>query len=40
LSGDLIAQVFTVYYFLFFLTLPWWSRIDRCKPEPERLTWK
>ncbi|MDR2637001.1 MAG: cytochrome bc complex cytochrome b subunit [Zoogloeaceae bacterium] len=40
LSGDLIAQVFTVYYFLFFLTMPWWSRIDRCKPEPERLTWK
>ncbi|MDR1890302.1 MAG: cytochrome bc complex cytochrome b subunit [Zoogloeaceae bacterium] len=40
LSGDLIAQVFTVYYFLFFLTMPWWSRVDKYKPEPERVTWK
>ncbi|MDR0528639.1 MAG: cytochrome bc complex cytochrome b subunit [Zoogloeaceae bacterium] len=40
LPGTVIAQIFTVYYFLFFLTMPWWSRIDACKPEPERLTWK
>ncbi|MDR3157860.1 MAG: cytochrome bc complex cytochrome b subunit [Zoogloeaceae bacterium] len=39
-SGGLIAQVFTVYYFLFFLTMPWWSKIDKCKPVPERVTWK
>lgn len=40
LSGDLIAQIFTVYYFLFFLTMPWWSRVDKYKTEPERVTWK
>jgi ubiquinol-cytochrome c reductase cytochrome b subunit len=40
LSGDLIAQVFTVYYFLFFLTMPFWSKIDKCKPVPERVTFK
>ncbi|MDR2165733.1 MAG: cytochrome bc complex cytochrome b subunit [Zoogloeaceae bacterium] len=40
LSGDIIAQVFTAYYFLFFLTMPIWSKIDKCKPVPERVTWK
>ncbi|MDR0564354.1 MAG: cytochrome bc complex cytochrome b subunit [Azoarcus sp.] len=40
LSGDLIAQIFTVYYFLFFLTMPYWSKIDKCKPVPERVTFK
>jgi ubiquinol-cytochrome c reductase cytochrome b subunit len=40
LSGDLIAQVFTVYYFLFFLTMPYWSKIDKCKPVPERVRFK
>jgi ubiquinol-cytochrome c reductase cytochrome b subunit len=32
------ARVFTVVYFLFFLLMPWYSRRDRCKPEPERVT--
>ena len=31
------ARVFTVVYFLFFLLMPWYSRRDRCKPEPERV---
>ena len=33
-----IARVLTVVYFAFFLLMPWYSRIDRTKPEPERVT--
>ena len=33
-----LAQICTIYYFLFFLAMPWWSRLDRTKPEPERVT--
>jgi len=40
LDGDVIAQIFTLYYFLFFLTMPVWSKMDKCKPVPERVTWK
>ncbi|MGB5080967.1 MAG: cytochrome bc complex cytochrome b subunit [Burkholderiales bacterium] len=36
----LAAQVGTAVYFLFFFLMPWYSRMDRCRPEPERLTWK
>jgi ubiquinol-cytochrome c reductase cytochrome b subunit len=34
----LVAQVCTVLYFLFFLLMPWYTTIDKCKPEPERVT--
>ena len=34
------AQVFTFLYFAFFLFMPIYTRIDRTKPEPERVTWK
>jgi len=33
-----IAQVLTALYFLFFLTMPWWSRWGANKPVPERVT--
>jgi len=33
----LIAQVGTVYYFGFFLLMPWWSRLGTFKPVPERV---
>jgi ubiquinol-cytochrome c reductase cytochrome b subunit len=33
-----IALAGTLYYFAFFLLLPWYSRIDRCTPEPDRVT--
>jgi len=36
----LAAQIGTAAYFLFFFLMPWYSKIDKCKPEPERLTWK
>ena len=33
------ARIGTTIYFLFFLLMPWYSKIDKCKPEPERVTW-
>jgi len=33
------ARICTTIYFLFFLLMPWYSKIDKCKPEPERVTW-
>ena len=37
-GGDDFAQVFSVIYFLFFLLMPWYTSIDKTKPEPERVT--
>jgi ubiquinol-cytochrome c reductase cytochrome b subunit len=34
----LAAQIFTVLYFLFFFLMPWYSKIDKTKPVPERVT--
>jgi len=34
----LLAQVCTIVYFLFFILMPWYTAIDKCKPEPERVT--
>jgi len=34
----LLTQIFTVIYFAFFILMPWYSKIDKCKPEPKRLT--
>ncbi len=36
--ATLFAQVFSVIYFLFFLLMPWYTSIDKTKPEPERVT--
>jgi ubiquinol-cytochrome c reductase cytochrome b subunit len=33
-----MAQIFTTLYFLFFLLMPWYSKIDKTKPVPERVT--
>jgi ubiquinol-cytochrome c reductase cytochrome b subunit len=35
----LLARVFTVVYFAYFLLMPWWSRMDSTKPVPERVTY-
>jgi ubiquinol-cytochrome c reductase cytochrome b subunit len=40
IPGAPVAQLMTLYYFLFFLTMPWWSRLDKCKPVPDRVTFK
>jgi ubiquinol-cytochrome c reductase cytochrome b subunit len=33
-----MARVLTVVYFAFFLLMPWYSRMDKVKPEPKRVT--
>jgi ubiquinol-cytochrome c reductase cytochrome b subunit len=35
--GTLTAQVMTIYYFGFFLLMPWWSRLGAFKPVPDRI---
>ncbi|MBI5007527.1 MAG: cytochrome bc complex cytochrome b subunit [Nitrosomonadales bacterium] len=35
-----ISQVLSVVYFAFFILMPWYTKIDKCKPEPDRLTFK
>ncbi|HTB27508.1 MAG TPA: cytochrome bc complex cytochrome b subunit [Steroidobacteraceae bacterium] len=34
----MLAKICTVLYFAFFLLMPWYTRIDRVKPVPERVT--
>jgi ubiquinol-cytochrome c reductase cytochrome b subunit len=36
----LAAQIGTAVYFLFFFLMPWWSKMDKCRPEPQRVTGK
>jgi ubiquinol-cytochrome c reductase cytochrome b subunit len=36
--GTVIAQIGTLVYFAFFALMPWYSRMDKTKPEPDRLT--
>jgi ubiquinol-cytochrome c reductase cytochrome b subunit len=36
--GTLIAQIGTLYYFGFFLLMPWWSQLGTFKAVPDRVT--
>ncbi len=36
--STVVARICTVAYFLFFILMPWYSQIDKCRPEPERVT--
>ncbi len=36
--GEKISQICGVIYFAFFLTMPWYSKVDKYSPEPERVT--
>ncbi len=36
--GTLISQIGTLYYFGFFLLMPWWSRLGQFKAVPDRIT--
>jgi len=38
--GNILSQFCTLLYLAFFGLMPWYSRLDKTKPEPERLTWK
>ncbi|MGJ7508517.1 cytochrome b [Variovorax sp. GT1P44] len=35
--GERVSQVGTLFYFGFFLLMPWWSRLGEFKPVPERV---
>jgi ubiquinol-cytochrome c reductase cytochrome b subunit len=37
-AKTLLAQIFTALYFAFFVLMPWYSKIDKTKPVPERVT--
>jgi ubiquinol-cytochrome c reductase cytochrome b subunit len=37
-AGTLVSQVGTLFYFGFFLLMPWWSRLGAFKPVPDRVT--
>jgi ubiquinol-cytochrome c reductase cytochrome b subunit len=34
-----LARIFTIFYFLFFLLMPFYTRLDPVKPVPERVTY-
>jgi ubiquinol-cytochrome c reductase cytochrome b subunit len=36
--ATLVAQIFTVIYFSFFLLMPIYTKIEKTKPVPERVT--
>jgi ubiquinol-cytochrome c reductase cytochrome b subunit len=38
--GERVSQVGTLYYFGFFLLMPWWSRLGEFKPVPDRVTFE
>ncbi|MBZ8140348.1 cytochrome b [Rubrivivax gelatinosus] len=38
--GSVISQVGTLFYFGFFMLMPWWSRIGEFKPVPDRVTFR
>ena len=33
----ILARIFAVGYFAYFILMPWYSRIDKVKPVPERV---
>jgi ubiquinol-cytochrome c reductase cytochrome b subunit len=37
-TKTLLAQIFTILYFAFFLLMPFYSKMDKTKPVPERVT--
>ena len=36
--GERVSQVGTLFYFGFFLLMPWWSGLGQAKPVPDRVT--
>ncbi|HXF66110.1 MAG TPA: cytochrome bc complex cytochrome b subunit [Burkholderiales bacterium] len=39
-TGTILSQICTLVYFAFFLLMPWYSRMEKTRPEPERVVWK
>ncbi len=40
LTNELVAMIGTLFYFGFFLLMPWWSQQGEPKPVPDRVTFK
>ncbi len=38
--ATVVARICTVIYFLFFILMPWYTTLDKNKPEPDRVTYK
>ncbi|MEZ5644454.1 MAG: cytochrome b [Burkholderiaceae bacterium] len=38
--GEIVSQVGTLFYFGFFLLMPWWTRLGEFRPVPARVTFK
>jgi ubiquinol-cytochrome c reductase cytochrome b subunit len=38
--NERVSQIGTLFYFGFFLLMPWWSRLGTFKPVPDRVTFK
>jgi len=36
--ATVVSRICTVIYFLFFILMPWYTKADKTKPEPERVT--
>ena len=36
--ATVVARICSVIYFLFFILMPWYTKVDKTKPEPERVT--
>ena len=37
-AGTVVSQVCTMIYFAFFALMPWYSKMDQTRPEPQRVT--
>ena len=37
-AGTVISQIGTLIYFAFFVLMPWYSKMDKTRPEPQRVT--
>ena len=40
LTNEFVAMIGTLFYFAFFLLMPWWSQLGTPKPVPDRVTFK
>jgi ubiquinol-cytochrome c reductase cytochrome b subunit len=38
--GERVSQIGTLFYFGFFLLMPWWSQMGATKPVPERVNFQ
>ena len=37
-TATLMAQIGTIFYFAYFVLMPWYTRVEKTKPVPERVT--